>query len=437
MRQSPRTALAALMVGGALLASPPGQALAAAVAPAAAPLPTPTPRPQTIVAPFGIPLFGQPVPSVTQRPLAIPAARVRLRDLGIRIGRLPTGPWNAITDVKGVKVGHVSLVAGEGKLIPGRGPVRTGVTAIVPRDDVWRNKVFASGFVLNGNGSMTALDWVKEAGCLETPILLTNTLSANRVADALVSWMMRQYPDIGVKDDVVLPCVAECDDSFLNDQRGRHVREPHVFAALDLARSGPVAEGAVGAGTGMVAYRFKAGIGTSSRVLPGHQGGWTVGVLVNANMGWREHLRIAGVPVGLRINDLLPQARPGEGSIIVIVATDAPLLPHQLERLAKRATLGLARTGSIAAHSSGDFVLAFSTAAHVPHTPTDPSMRISAVHNLHTSPLFEAVVEATEESIGNALTMATTMIGRDGHTVYALPLDRLKALLAAEGRLER
>jgi D-aminopeptidase len=213
------------------------------------------------------------------------------------------------------------------------------------------------------------------------------------------------------------------------------VREPHVFAALDAARSGPLAEGSVGAGTGMVAYRFKGGIGTSSRVLPKHQGGWTVGVLVNANMGWREHLRIAGVPVGEHIRDLLPQKVPGEGSIIIVVATDAPLLPHQLERLARRATLGLARTGSIAAHSSGDFVLAFSTAEDVPHEPAALTMRVGALNNIYTSPLFAAVVETTEEAIGNALTMATTTTGRDGHTVYALPLDRLKALLQSQGRL--
>ncbi|MEB3285811.1 MAG: P1 family peptidase [Candidatus Sericytochromatia bacterium] len=408
-----------------------------AVAAPVARSPRPVASPQNVVAPFGFQILSAPSPVVTKRPITVPASRVRLRDLGVVIGTMTPGRWNAITDVAGVRVGHVSLMAGEGRLVPGRGPVRTGLTAIIPRTDVWNKKVFASGVVLNGNGMVTALDWIREAGCLETPIVLTNTLSTGRVADAVVSWMLRRYPKIGIDDDVVLPCVAECDDSFLNDQRGRHVREPHVFAALDAARSGPIAEGSVGAGTGMIAYRFKGGIGTASRVLPSKEGGWTVGVLVNANMGRREDLRIAGVPVGERITNLMPQKVPGEGSIIIIVATDAPMLPHQLERLARRATLGLARTGSIAAHSSGDFAIAFSTSEHVPHDAPSLTMRVAALNNIHTSPLFAAAVEATEEAIGNALTMATTMVGRDGHTVYGLPLDRLKALLVAEERVVR
>jgi D-aminopeptidase len=351
------------------------------------------------------------------------------------VGVLPPGRWNAITDVPGVKVGHVTLRSGEGKLVPGKGPVRTGVTAIVPRDDVWRHKVFAGGVVLNGNGQMTALDWVKETGWLETPIVLTDTLSVGRASDAVVSWSARNNPAMGIDDDVVLPCVAECDDSFLNDQRGRHVREAHVIAALDGARSGPVAEGAVGAGTGMIAYRFKGGIGTASRVLPKDQGGWTVGVLVNANLGWREHLRIDGVPVGEHIKDLMPQRKPSEGSIIMIVATDAPLLPDQLERVARRTTLGLARTGTVAAQSSGDFALAFSTAHDVPHYPEARTFPVTALSNAHISPIFAATVEATEEAVGNALTMATTTVGRDGNTAHAIPLDRLKALMKAHGRL--
>lgn len=364
-----------------------------------------------------------------------PGQRARLRELGITVGVLPPGRYNAITDVPGVKVGHVTLVSGSGKLQPGKGPVRTGVTAIVPRDDVWRHKVFAGGVVLNGNGQVSALDWIREAGWLETPIVLTDTLSVGRVSDAVVSWMASKNADMGIEDDVVLPCVGECDDSFLNDQRGRHVRESHVLAALDNARGGPVPEGAVGAGTGMIAYRFKGGIGTASRVLPREQGGFTVGVLVNANLGWREHLRIDGVPVGEQIKDLMPAKKPSEGSIVMIVATDAPLLPNQLERVARRATLGLARTGTVAAHSSGDFAIAFSTATDVPHYPEARTMALTALNTAHISPLFAATVEATEEAIGNALTMATTTTGRDGHTAHAIPLDRLKAIMKAHGRL--
>lgn len=381
---------------------------------------------------------GAAVEAAPSRSAPAPAERrARLRELGITIGVLPPGRFNAITDVPGVKVGHVTLVSGSGKLVPGQGPVRTGVTAIVPRDDVWHHKVFAGGVVLNGNGQASALDWIREAGWLETPILLTDTLSVGRVSDAVVTWHARRNPAMGIDDDVVLPCVAECDDSFLNDQRGRHVREPHVLAAIDGARTGPVPEGAVGAGTGMVAYRFKGGIGTSSRVLPRDQGGWTVGVLVNANLGWREHLRIDGVPVGEHIKDLLPVRKPSEGSIIMVVATDAPLLPSQLERLARRATLGLARTGTVAAHSSGDFAIAFSTATDVPHYPEAPTMSLTALNTSHISPLFAATVEATEEAIGNALTMATTTVGRDGNTAHAIPLERLKALMKAHGRLGR
>ena len=379
---------------------------------------------------------GAATAPVQARPApATPAARARLRELGITIGVLPPGRFNAITDVPGVKVGHTTLVSGDGKLVPGRGPVRTGVTAIVPRDDVWNHKVFASGVVLNGNGQVTALDWIREAGWLETPIVLTDTLSVGRVSDAVVTWMARKNADMGIGDDVVLPCVAECDDSFLNDQRGRHVQEQHVLAALDGARSGPVPEGAVGAGTGMIAYRFKGGIGTASRVLPKEQGGWTVGVLVNANLGWREHLRIDGVPVGESIKDLMPGKKVSEGSIIMVVATDAPLLPNQLERVARRATLGVARTGTVAAHSSGDFAIAFSTATDVPHYPDAKTMNLTAVNTAHISPLFAATVEATEEAIGNALAMATTTTGRDGNTAHAIPLDRLKALMKAHGRL--
>lgn len=374
--------------------------------------------------------------SLATAAIAAEPPRMRLRELGVELGQYPTGRWNAITDVAGVKVGQVTLNRGSGKLVPGEGPVRTGVTAILPRDDVWTRKVFAGGFVLNGNGETTGLSWIHEAGWLETPILLTDTLSVGKVSDAVVTWMARRYPAMGVSDDVVLPVVAECDDSFLNDQRGRHVRTEDVLSAIEGAKSGPVAEGSVGAGTGMVSYRFKGGIGTASRVLPKGDGGYTVGVLVNCNMGARSDLRIDGVPVGREITDLMPVRKPGEGSIIVVVATDAPLLPHQLQRLARRAALGLARTGSTARHSSGDFMLAFSTAAVVPHDPDERTMALEALNNTHISPLFEATVECTEEAIGNALTMATTTEGRDGNKVFALPLDRLKTVMRKYGRLK-
>jgi D-aminopeptidase len=248
--------------------------------------------------------------------------------------------------------------------------------------------------------------------------------------------MAKHYPDMGIEDDVVLPTVGECDDSFLNDQRGRHVSESDTIAAIETAASGPVAEGAVGAGTGMVSFRFKGGIGTASRKLPASMGGYTVGILANCNMGAREDLVINGVPVGREITDLMPKRKPSEGSIILVIATDAPLLPHQLERLAKRGAMGLARTGAIASHGSGDFIMAFSTGNVVPHYPDERTHQVTALANTHINGLFEAVNEATQEAIGNALTMATTTEGRDGHTAYALPLDRLQAIMKKYGHLK-
>lgn len=371
---------------------------------------------------------------------ALPASaaetpRHRLRELGIVVGTMAPGRWNAITDVPGVKVGQVTLKRGEGKLVPGQGPVRTGVTAIVPRDDVWHKKCFAAAWTLNGNGEVTGTHWINEAGWIETPILLTDTLSVGKVSDAVVSWMTKKVPNMGDGDDVVLPVVGECDDEFLNDQQGRHVSTEDVIHAIDGAVAGPVAEGAVGAGTGMISYRFKGGIGTASRRLSAKQGGYTVGVLVNCNMGSRGDLRIDGVPVGQEITDLMPRYKPSEGSIIIVVATDAPVLPHQLQRLAKRAAMGLARTGTVAAQSSGDFMIAFSTATVVPHQPDALTMPLTALNNDAITPLFQATIEATEEAIGNALAMATTTVGRDGNTAYAIPLDRLQAVMKKYGRL--
>jgi D-aminopeptidase len=363
-----------------------------------------------------------------------PEPRQRVRDLGIVIGQYSTGAQNAITDVPGVKVGQATLISGDGPLKPGHGPVRTGVTVVVPRDDVWHKKVPAGSFVLNGTGEMTGLAWVSESGFLEYPIALTNTLNIPRVANGVMNWMIARYPEIGITDDTLTPVVAECDDGRLNDIQGRHVSEADVVRALDSASSGAVQEGSVGAGTGMVSYGFKGGIGTSSRRLPETEGGYTIGVLVNANHGRRPELVVGGVPVGRLYEAVPPVAQalsPGqsEGSIIVIIATDAPLDGRQLTRLSKRAALGLARTGSTARHGSGDFMLAFSTGNIIPHYPNDRTYTLTQLADTHMNPLITATVEATEEAILNALTMASTVVGRDGHRAEAISITRLRTLL--------
>ncbi len=365
--------------------------------------------------------------------------RVRARALGIVIGSYEPGPLNAITDVTGVMVGQTTLISGEGLLKPGLGPVRTGVTVVIPRDDVWHKKVPAGSFVLNGTGEMTGLSWVTESGFLEYPIALTNTLNVPRVANGVMSWMIARYPEIGITDDTLTPVVAECDDGRLNDIQGRHVSETDVVQALDSASSGVVQEGTVGAGTGMVSYGFKGGIGTASRRLPETEGGYTVGVLVNANHGRRPELVVGGVPVGKLYEAPQAMAAPlspgqSEGSIIVVIATDAPLDGRQLTRLAKRAALGLARTGSTARHGSGDFMLAFSTANVIPHYPKESTFQQTHLADTHLNPLITSTVEATEEAILNALTMATTVVGRDSHRVEALNLYRLKALVSGFSR---
>jgi len=360
--------------------------------------------------------------------------RKRLRDLGLKLGIFNPGRHNAITDVAGVKVGQTTLKIGDGALVPGKGPVRTGVTAIIPHSgDIWGERVSASAFVLNGNGVVTGLDWVKESGLLEGPVLLTNTLSVGKVYDAAVSWMLAKYPEIGVDDDTYLPIVGECDDSALNDIRGRHVQEEHVLAALNGASDGPVLEGAVGAGTGMICYEFKGGIGTASRVLPADAGGFTVGVLVNCNHGDRHQLRVDGVPVGQLIpEDLADEHR--EGSICIVVATDAPLSSRQLERIAKRATMGLARTGSSAQNESGDFVLAFSSGRKIPRNRETMVNNLPELDDQFINPLLEATVESTEEAILNALFMAETTVGRDGDRAFALPIDRCLEILRQHGK---
>src|SRR5438034_4820283 len=359
--------------------------------------------------------------------------RLRARELGIVIGRYQPGPLNAITDVAGVKVGHLTLIRGQGALKPGEGPVRTGVTVVIPREDVWRKKVPAGAFVANGPGEMTGLAWVAESGFLEYPIALTNPLNLPRVANGVMSWMIGRYPGIGIRDDTLTPVVAECDDSRLNDIQGRHVSEADVIKALDSASDGPVSEGTVGAGTGMVAFGFKGGIGTASRIVSA-AGGYTVGVLVNANFGRREELVMGGIPVGKLYGEGTASAPGPDGSIIVFIATDAPLDARQLKRVAKRAALGLARTGSTGRHGSGDFILAFSTGNVIPHYPQERTYPMTVFADTHLNPLFTATVEATQEAILNALTMATTVTGRDGNKAEALDLTRVREILKSHGR---
>lgn len=356
-------------------------------------------------------------------------SRPRCREWGICPGSLPTGTHNAITDVEGVRVGQVTLCSGSGALIPGQGPVRTGVTAILPSPDPWALRLPAAAFILNGNGEMTGLAYLNDIGLLESPILLTNTLNVGRVADAAISWLIQRHPQIGIHEDVPVPVVAECDDSTLNDIQGRHVGEAEVLSALNQACSGPVEEGAVGGGTGMIAYQFKAGIGTSSR----RAGAFHCGVLVMANMGLRPELTILGVPVGEHLPDAAVE-RHSQGSIVMVVATDAPLSQSQLSRLARRAALGLARTGTSAHHGSGDLVLAFSTANGIPRATSQTSLETRALPDQQIDPLYQAVVEATEESILNALFKAQTCVGRDHKTAEALPLELLGPIMQRYGR---
>jgi D-aminopeptidase len=356
----------------------------------------------------------------------------RSRDLGLQIGTLEPGPLDAITDVEGLRVGSVTLIEGDGPLTRGEGPVRTGVTVVIPRDGF--EPLFAGCHRLNGNGELTGLEWIRESGCLTTPIGLTNTHSVGVVRDALVA---AGVEDIG--DDEMfwsLPVVGETWDGTLNDINGFHVRPEHVHEAIAKAAGGPVEEGAVGSGTGMICHGFKGGLGTASR----RAGQWTVGVLVQANHGRRDRLAVNGAPVGRRIGpDVVPLPWPndpgGAGSIIVLCATDAPLLPHQCTRLAQRCALGIARTGGAGEHSSGDFVLAFSTArqglpaSEEPQAGEPETIPLRMVVESHMDPLFYSAIEATEAAIVNALLAAETMTGRDGATAHALPADLLAGAL--------
>ena len=380
----------------------------------------------------------------------------RARDLGIPFDGAP-GRFNAITDVAGVEVGHTTLISGNGPLVEGRGPVRTGITAILPRGRGEGEPVFGGWFSLNGNGEMTGTTWLEESGVLEGPVLITNTHSVGVARDAAIQWMLKHQPGFLW----ALPVVAETWDGILNDLNGFHVKPVHIFAALDGARSGRVAEGAVGGGTGMLCNGFKGGIGTSSRVLPAEAGGHTLGILVQCNYGSRRGLRVAGIPVGEEFVEpaicwagskpssrewLREMPRCGTrssyrerphhelGSIIIVIATDAPLLPHQLRRLVKRASLGLGREGSISSNGSGDIFVAFSTANRGAVGDTAQT-NVQMLPNGKLDPLFAATVQATEEAVTNAMLAAVTMTGADSIRAHALPRDRLLMILRKHNRI--
>jgi D-aminopeptidase len=376
------------------------------------------------------------IPSYSQQKAP---AKLRARDLGVPFDGTP-GPLNAITDVGGVAVGNTTLISGKGKLVVGNGPVRTGVTAILPRGkDSMLNPVFAGWFAQNGNGEMTGTAWVEESGFLEGPVMITNTHSVGVVRDAVIQWrVMHGQPD-AAGYWWSLPVVAETWDGWLNDINGFHVKPEHAFNAIDTAHSGAVEEGNVGGGTGMVCNGFKGGIGTSSRKLPEKDGGYTVGVLVQCNYGSRQNLRVAGIPVGREIPSEDPYAyQPSDiserGSIIIVIATDAPLVAHQLKRLAHRATLGLGRNGSISGNGSGDIFIAFST-ANSGAASADKIAEVRMLPNDSLDPVFAATVQATEEAIINAMIAAESMTGIDDHHVTALPHDQLKAVLKKYNRL--
>jgi D-aminopeptidase len=357
----------------------------------------------------------------------------RLREAGLTVGRLPTGAQNSVTDVAGVRVGHKTLVSGTGSLHPGHGPVRTGVTVILPHGgNLVRHKVCAAVHTINGFGKAVGFEQVRELGVIETPIALTNTLNVGLVVDALVQYAIRQNPDVGINTSTVNVVVGETNDAYLNDLQGRHVRAGDVWAAIENASAGPVPEGAVGAGTGTSCFDWKGGIGTASRVLPKEAGSYTVGTLVQSNYGLAEDLIICGVPVGQHMQppELRSEVQP-DGSVMIVLATDAPLSARQLTRLCKRAAAGLALTGSSYNHGSGDFVIAFSTARLIDHEPASMTTTetVLADEAQAMSWLFPAVAETVEEAVLNSLFRAETITGRDGNTQYGLPVDDVVALV--------
>jgi len=367
-------------------------------------------------------------------PFAIAQSKPRARDLGVPFDGTP-GPLNAITDVKGVEVGHTTLISGNGPLKVGVGPVRTGVTAVVPRGKDSKDSVFAGWFTLNGNGEMTGTTWVEESGFLEGPVMITNTHSVGVVRDAVIAWRVKHGPPDEQGYWWSLPVVAETWDGYLNDVNGFHVKPEDAFHALDTAHGGAVEEGNVGGGTGMICNEFKGGIGTSSRVIDSKYGGYTVGVLVQCNYGRRSQLRIAGVPVGKEIPDHTVW-NDDVGSIIVVVATDAPLIPTQLKRLAKRVSLGLGRDGSYSGDGSGDIFIAFSTANPGAAAPK-ALHQLTMLPNDQIDPIFLATVQATEEAVINAMVAAETMTGANNRTVIALPHDKLREVLKKYNRLAK
>ena len=368
--------------------------------------------------------------------------RPRVRDAGIIVGRMEPGPHNAITDVAGVRVGHATLISGEGPLRPGQGPMRTGVTVILPHgESLFRHKVRAAVHTINGFGKVFGFEQVRELGLIESPIALTNTLNVGLVADALISHAIERDPDIGISTaGTVNVVVGETNDGYLNDIQGRHVRAEQVQVAIASASAGPVVEGAVGAGTGTICFGWKGGIGTASRLVPEAAGGYTVGALVQSNFGRAEDLMVCGVPVGRVIQPPRRRRAPSqdnEGSIMIVLATDAPLDARQLGRLCVRVGAGLARTGSQYGHGSGDFVIAFSTAGLVTQARSAPKVLQPMVADEGKAMywLFPAVVESVEEAVLNSLFRAETMTGRDGHTIEALPVEKVLELCRRDTRV--
>ncbi len=359
--------------------------------------------------------------------------RKRLRDVGISIGKLPPGPLNAITDVAGVKVGHKTLIDGTGKRKPGTGPIRTGVTTILPSPNIFEEKLIGGGFILNGAGEMSGMIQLNEWGLLETPIALTNTMSVGAVSDGIAEWMTSKFSDLQKGKQVIIPVVGECDDSFLNDSAGLHVRKKHVIEALDSMKDGEVQEGAVGAGTGMICCDLKSGIGTSSRIMRIDSRDFILGCMVLSNFGEIEDLRVDGVPVGIRLEEELlgfSKRRENYGSIIVVLATDLPVSSVQIQRICKRASLGIGRVGSYAAHGSGEIIIGFSTANTIKPKKNQAFYHAELLHDSAINIAYQAAVEVTEEAILNSLTAAVEMEGIEGNRAPALPLERLQELYA-------
>jgi D-aminopeptidase len=358
--------------------------------------------------------------------------RCRVRDLGLLVGEYATGPHNGITDVPGVQVGHSTIIEGSGRRKPGNGPVRTGVTVILPNEDIYNKKLISGGFILSGAGEIAGFTQLTEWGIIETPIALTNTLSVGRVSDSVVKWMADKYERIREYQEVIIPVVGECDDSFLNDAVGLHIKPQHVFQAFEAASGDPVEEGAVGAGTGMICCDFKAGIGTSSRIIPIGKKKYTTGVLVSSNFGTMEHLRMDGYPVGRVLAGIqgdYSRRVHSQGSIIVVIGTDMPLTAMQINRLCRRAALGIGRVGSYGAHGSGEIIIGFSTANTIPRVHSEPQIKIDAIIDTSLDPAYRGVIEATEEAILNSLTAATDMEGAGGNRVPSIKLPLLKGLL--------